>query len=152
MARVEHMVRSADGVRLMPQAPPSAYETFSVHRPLATHWRPATCAEVACPDYLNGWKARVEQLTEKGLYAATHCGRKFDRVAVAPGETWLVYDAGQPCFHAKQHCKPLERPELFVVRAGDWRDPGNPFKISPESWLDSFGENQEQLHDRQVRG
>jgi hypothetical protein len=146
------MVRSPDGMRLIPQGRPSSYETFSIHRPLASHWRAATCREVNCPDYLNGWRVRVEQLTAKGLYAATHCGRKYDELAVAPGETWLVYEAGQPCFRAKEHQKPLERPELYVVRGGDWRALGDPFKVSSESWLDSFGENQEKLHDLQERG
>ena len=151
MSQVQ-MVRTPDGMRIVPQGRPSAYETFSIHRPLATHWRKATCKEVDCPQYLNGWRVRVELLTPKGVHDATHCGRKFDRVGVAPGETWLIYEAGQPCFQAAHHQKQIERPELYVVRGGDWRALGDPHKVSSTSWLDSFGENQEALRDAAERG
>lgn len=146
------MVETPDGMRIAPRGRPSGWQTFSVHRPLATHWRPATCAEVRCPQYLNGWRVRVELLTPKGLHNATHCGRKYVRVEAAPGETWLVYEAGQQCFQTLHHQKPLERPELYVLRGGDWRQPGDPVELSPTSWLDSFGENQEKLRDAKERG
>lgn len=146
------MVQSVDGGRLVPRGRPSQWQTFSVHRPLATHWRPATCEEVACPDFLRGWRLRVEGLDPRDVHLATHCGRSFQRVEGGPGETWLIFKAGQACFQAARHVKQLERPELYVLRGGDWRQLGEPQKLSPESWLDSFGENQEKLHDAKERG
>lgn len=146
------MVRTPEGMRLLPRHRPSAYQTFSVHRPLATHWRPATCKEVECPDYLHGWRLRVEGLDARDVHLATHCGRSFQRVEVAQGETWLVFQAGQACFQAARHQKPLERPELYVVRGGDWRELGDPHQLSPTSWVDSFGENQQAIRDSIGRG
>ena len=148
----QHMVTSPDGMRFLPPGRPSEYSTYSVHTPLATHWRKATCEEVNCPQYLNGWGLRIEQVTARDVYTAEHSGRKFRRVQVGPGETWLVFEAGQPCFRASAHRKKIERPELFVLRRGDFRAPGDPVKLGASSWLDSFGENQENLSAAIERG
>ena len=145
-------VQSRDGRRLAPVGRPSAYQTFSVHRPLATHWRAATCAEVGCPDYERGWRVRAEVLDAAALHDVEHCGRGYQRVEVAQGETWLIFKAGQACFRASEHRLPLERPEIYVLRGGDWRQLGDPKKLSSTSWLDTFGENQQNLHDTIERG
>lgn len=140
--------------RLEPQLPPGAYQTFQVAAPLSTHWRKATCEEVACPEYEHGWRLRVEGLTEQDVYLAAHCGRKFRKVAVCPGETWLIFEAGQPCFKATHHRKRVEREERFIIRGGDHR--ANPSGARRETtaagWVDDFGEHQETLADRLEKG
>ncbi len=140
--------------RLEPPMGVGAYKSYSISAPLATHWRPATCAEVACPDYLHGWRIRKEHLDAQLLHAATRSGRRYREVSFAAGETWLVYEAGQVCFKASQHRLPLERPELYLVRDGDWR--GNPTgsvqRLTAASWTDDFGEHQERLADRFKQG
>lgn len=140
--------------RLEPQMPPGAYQTFQVAAPLSTHWRPATCEEVACPDYLNGWRLRVEGLTEQDIHVATHCGRKYERLAVCPGETWLVFEAGQPCFKASKHRKRIDREERFIIRGGDHRanPAGDRRETTASGWVDDFGEHQEVLADRLKEG
>jgi hypothetical protein len=140
--------------RLEPQMQPGAYQTFQVVAPLSTHWAPATCAEVDCGEYANGWRLRVEGLTEQDVHLATHCGRKFERVPVAPGETWLVFEAGQPCFKASQHRKRIDREERYIIRGGDHRaNPGGERReTSATGWLDDFGEHQDQLAERLERG
>ena len=140
--------------RLEPQLPPAAYQTFQVAAPLSTHWAPATCAEVDCPEYLNGWRLRVEGLTDQDVHLAEHCGRKYTRVSVAPGETWLVFEAGQPCFKASQHRRRLDREERFIIRGGDHRaNPrGDHRETTASGWADDFGEHQETLADRFGRG
>ena len=140
--------------RLDPLMAPGAYQTFTVAAPLATHWRKATCEEVGCPDYLNGWRLRVEGLDERDVYVATHAGRRYRKVSVAAGETWLVFDGGQPCFKVSTHRRRVEREERYIVRGGDHRD--NPSREVRETtatgWLDDFGEHQETLADRLGQG
>jgi hypothetical protein len=133
---------------------PGAYQTYQVAAPLATHFTPATCAEVDCPQYLEGWRLRVEGLSGRDVHVATHCGRKFTRVSVAEGETWLVFEAGQPCFRASEHRRRLERGERFIIRGGDHRanPSGRRTEVSASSWVDDFGEHQERLAERFGRG
>jgi hypothetical protein len=142
-------------MRIEPGLPPAATQTHRVLAPLATHWRKATCAEVACPEYLHGWRLRVEGLEERDVHVATHCGRKWQRVPVAAGETWLVFEAGQPCFQASAHRIRIEREERFFLLGGDHR--GNPrgtppLELSAGSWTDDFGEHQDQLSTAFERG
>lgn len=148
-------VPSPEGQRLPPAGPVQAYQTFQISSPLETHWRPATCAEVDCPQYLNGWRVRVEGLSEADVYAIANSGRKYTRRDIAEGETWLIFEAGQSCFAASQHRLPLGRPELFVVRDGDWR--GNPTghvrrHKRAEDWVDQFANNQDRIAEAIERG
>lgn len=133
---------------------PRNYQTYTILAPLSTHWRKATCAEVDCPDYLNGWRTRVEYLTPEQLHLARNCGRRHIVVKVGPGETYLVYDAGQPCFQVSTHRMRLEREERYLIRDGDAR--GNPtgrrVEVSGTAWNDDFGEHQQRLADLQQEG
>lgn len=144
--------------RIEPKMPASAYKTYSIAAPVATHWRKASCAEVDCPRYLNGWRVHVEQLTPELLHTAKTArhpvnGRwvpyRYTEVRVTEGQTYLVFEAGQPCFAAAEHRKRVERPELYVVRDGDWR--GNPRGTEarrherPEHWVEDFAEHQDRL-------
>jgi hypothetical protein len=134
--------------RLEPNMPVGAYRTFQIASPIETHWRPATCEESDCEQYANGWRVRVEGLSPEDLHAIRTSGRQFRQVDVAEGETWLVFEPGQRCFKAATHKVPLGRPELYVVRDGDWR--GNPTRqsfqhSSAESWVDQFATHQDKL-------
>lgn len=146
---MEELVRGPGGAMYLPPAmPQTAYRTFGLAAPLATHFVPARCAEVACPDYLNGWRVRVEHLSPELLHIARTSGRKFTEMRVAEGETWLVFEAGQNCFKVSTHRRRLEREPRFYMRGGDWRgdpDGNRPTEVSDVSWLDDFGEHQERL-------
>lgn len=141
--------------RIVPQLGPESYKTFQIAAPLSTHWRPATCEEVQCPNYVNGWQVRVEGLAEEDLYLATHCGRSWQRASVALGETYLVYAAGQPCFRSSSHRVRVEREERFVVTGGDWR--GNPRQerrehLNAADWQEDMAGHLDQLHTAIGRG
>lgn len=141
--------------RLDPAMGVGAYKTYQLTAPLRTHWRAATCQEVDCPNYLNGWRIRVEHLDAQLLHTARNSGRRYREMPVQEGETYLVYEAGQPCFQASQHRVPNGRPELYLVRDGDHR--GNPTGFvmqhsSAAAWTDDFGEHQERLADRFRQG
>lgn len=148
-------VSSDDGQRLTPAGPPAAYRTFQIAMPLETHWRPATCAEVDCPQYLNGWRVRLDGLSEEDRWAIHRSGRHFVRHDIAAGETWLVFEPGQACFAASEHRAPLGKPELFIVKGGDWRaNPTGEFRqhSSAESWVDEFATNQNKIAEVIERG
>jgi len=95
------------------------YKTYAVRSPLETHYRKATCVEVNCEAYRNGWQFRKEGMTAEMLFYATHCGKRYRELQVAPGETYLVYEPGQRCFEASFHTVSLERPEWDFVGRGD---------------------------------
>jgi hypothetical protein len=139
-----------------PSMGPESYKSYVISQPLATHWRRATCEEISCPDYVHGWRVRVEGLPPEMLHAARTSGRKHTELPVADGETWLVFEAGQPCFRASEHRAPIGGPPLYVVRDGDRR--GNPrgtkarLHQRPDNWVDDFAEHQQTLADAQQRG
>lgn len=137
--------------RVDPKLPVGAMQTFQVLAPKATHFRQATCAEIDCPHYLHGWRTTIDESTELGQqqawYVRNQSGRRFteDRDQ-APGLTTFTFEAGQRCFG--QHQVRLDKPELFIVRDGDWR--GNPSgrrrqHANADDWVDDFANHQDKL-------
>lgn len=134
--------------RIDPLLPVQAYKTYEIRSPIATHFRTGTCDEVGCLAQRNGWRTKVDEMTDLGQrqahYIRRQSGRKFteDR----EGVTVFTFPAGQQCFTT--HKVPLERPELYIVRGGDWR--GNPTRdvyrhTSPGSWVDDMAEHQDRI-------
>lgn len=141
--------------RIKPVGRVQDYKTYQIMSPLSTHWRPATCAEVDCPNYLKGWRLRVEGLPPEMLHTAKTSGRKFTELHVAEGENWLVFEAGQPCFRASEHRHILDKQELFIVRDGDFR--GNPTgnvrkHTRPEFWVEDMSENLDKVAQQFQQG
>jgi hypothetical protein len=135
---------------------PGAYKTYAIKAPLSTHHVRATCEEVQCLDYLNGWKVVLDGgvITPELEHAARNSGRHFVEQRREDGVRELVFEAGQPCFRASTHRRPNGRPEIFIRRNGDFRTPRSAmtrFK-RPEDWRDDFGEHQERLADQINRG
>jgi hypothetical protein len=139
-----------------PHMDPAAYKTYAVVSPLSSHFRPATCAEVACPHYLNGWRVHLQALTPDLQHAARTSGRRYREEHVTEGQTYLVFEAGQPCFKAPQHRARIDRAPLYVVRDGDHR--GNPRGTKarlfqrPDQWVDDFATHQQTLADEIKKG
>lgn len=141
--------------RIAPIGQVQEYRTFQILAPASTHRRKATCAEVDCSHYLNGWRVRIDGLPPRMLHAAKTSGRKYTEFHVAEGEDWLVFEAGQDCFKASQHTLPLDRQEIFIARDGDFR--GNPTgnvrkHTRPEFWIEEMQENQGRLADLHQQG
>lgn len=140
-----------------PALPASAMKTYGIVAPKSTHYRPATCVEVDCPNHLNGWQTVVDESTDlgqaQGHYIRNEAGRRYTEAREA-ALTTFTFEAGQQCF--REHEARLDRPEIYVVRDGDWR--GNPrgtgprIHKDPQGWIDDFGEHQERLADRLGRG
>lgn len=146
--------------RVEPKGPVIGYRTFAYRRPLATHWRRATCEEVGCHAYQHGWTSTVDESTDLGMgqayYIRRDSGRSFREHRTREGLTVFAFAPGQPCFRAADHRVPIiDRPALYVVRDGDWR--GNPTNWSRthtrgEHWVEEWAEHQDRLRAQQQRG
>lgn len=145
--------------RITPAVGAHAYKTYEIRAPLSTHWRPASCAEAGCEQHERGWRSVIDESTELGQrqahYIRRESGRRFTEEQQGPGVTAFVFEAGQTCFAASKHRVRVGRPELYVVRGGDWR--GNPAGLptvtrSVDDWVDDFGEHQQRIADRIEQG
>jgi len=144
--------------RIEPNMPVTAYKTYRIASPVSTHFRPATCAEAGCGAYLNGWTSTIDETTVLGQqqahYIRKQSGRGYREERLPSGLTQFTFDAGQRCF-ANDHQVRLDRPELYIVRGGDWR--GNPTGESrqhqnAQDWIEDFGEHQQRLADEMRKG
>lgn len=161
--------------RITPQLPVGAVKTYEVDAPLSTHWRDATCEEVECQAMREGWITTVVESDAVPVPPATHhyrqlmgiadaddrrayyirhmSGRKFTEHRDASGVTVFDFEPGQTCFET--HRVRVDRPELFIVRDGDFR--GNPTgrtrtHTRPDDWVEDFAEHQDKISKRIERG
>lgn len=146
--------------RLTPALPAHAYKTYQVAAPISTHYRPATCQEFDCQAMIRGWKTVVDTSTELGQrqahYIRTESRRKFreERNMADQRVVMFCFEPGQICFAS--HQVRTERPEVYLVRDGDWR--GNPRGTTPrrhanaQDWLEDFSEHQGRLAEEIERG
>jgi hypothetical protein len=156
------LIGSPSGMRVQPEMGVAAYKTYQVAVPL-TGWvrRRATCEEVACPAYHNGWATTVDETTDlgqwQGGYIRREAGRAFTEEKTPDGLTVFTFGPGQSCFSTADHVKAERRddtPELFIVRDGDWR--GNPTgngrrHVNGADWVEDFGEHL-QCIEQQIEG
>lgn len=147
----------------MPKPGPEAYKTYQIFAPLSTHFVPATCAEVDCPRYLNGWRTTLDPTNADHEWLCEwirkRSKRKFEEFRRPDGLVEFTFASGQECFakaERRPHMRRLDRPEHFLVRDGDNR--GNPFGTRarlhqrPEHWVEDFAEHQDRLARVQQRG
>ena len=149
---------SPEGQRIEPNMSASDYKTYQIIKPKATHFRPSSCKEVNCSAYQNGWKSLIDESTELGQkqahYIRYECGRSFTTERLPSGITEFVFSAGQNCF--QQHQVSLDKPEIYVVRDGDFR--GNPrgteakIHANGADWVDDFANHQDKVKTLLERG
>lgn len=145
--------------RISPAMPAENMQTYRIVRPSATHWRPASCADVDCPAWRHGWTTSIDESTELGAAQARYIRRDSGRGFVESRAAHLTvfdFEPGQRCFGADEHRAPVEREPLYLVAGGDWR--GNPRGVrtrahaNARDWVDDFGEHQQNLADRIAQG
>ena len=134
--------------RIDPVGPVQAYKTYEIASPISTHYRDGTCEEADCDGYLYGWQTGVDEATDLGQRQAHYIrklsGRRYVERRTEIGLTAFTFDAGQQCFAT--HKVPLERPEFYVVRDGDWRQLGRPqLHSGPDAWVNDFAEHQDRI-------
>lgn len=138
--------------RYAPALPVQHMQTYRIASPVGTHTRPATCAEVGCTPYLQGWVTVVPASSpDPKAYTADyvravaagrvdHIRRHCTERAAEGGLVEFHFPAGQRCFSESKHRKSLDRPEIYLVRGGDWR--GNTGLIRrhtrPEHWVEDM--------------
>lgn len=147
--------------RITPNMPVGAYQTYGIAVPLRTHWRGATCAEVDCRSYQNGWATRVlpgsddEALLLRAADGAVD-GHRRRYVTQPDGDGFVryVFYAEQPCFAAGSHRVRADRPEIYTVRGGDWRAATSDVRTFDrhDQWVDHFATNQDRVKTAQERG
>jgi hypothetical protein len=144
--------------RIDPALPVQAFKTFQISAPRSTHFRKATCAEADCPHYLEGWQSVIDERADLGqkqaYYIRKQSGRRF-REERNEGVTVFSFEPGQTCFASDDHLVRLDKPELYIVRDGDWR--GNPTgrhrqHTRPGDWVNDFGEHQLRIAEQHERG
>lgn len=139
------------------ELPPQVFRTWTLKRPRTVDfWRDATCAEVNCLRYRNGWRQVLDLGTRDGLRGAEwitrSSRRKFTREQ-AGNQVTFTFERGQRCF--ERHKVARERDPIFIVRDGDRR--GNPtgrrrVHTRGEDWRDHMQENLSAVAEDRRRG
>lgn len=147
-------------MRIPARLTPGEMKTYQILAPQNTHFRSATCEEVQCWGYLKGWQTVVDERTELGMgqayYIRKQSGRSFKEFKDENGLTVFRFKKGQNCFGSGDHRIRIDRPEIYVVKDGDWR--GNPrgtdpfFHRHPDDFVDDFANHQDKLKTRLERG
>jgi hypothetical protein len=115
---------------------PNAYHNaYEAHWPKSTHWRRATCREVNCGDYLNGWVTSLDPriYKEQAFFIEHDRERTYKKVIGEDGKHHYYFEAGQRCFESeikKDHIKKLERGPVLrkdrkILEADRWIDEFN---------------------------
>ena len=130
----------------MRQQTSATHKTYSISAPRNTHWRKATCEEVDCKYFREGWTYDFRQLDHELLRAIelAQPRRHYRKVQHLGVEYW-VFAPGQPCFAG--HEKRIDRPEFFFVT------PNSKHLIVPkatqhanwDNWQDDFANHQERV-------
>ena len=154
--------------RIQPALSVQAMQTYAVHAPAATHFRRATCAEVECERWREGWLSLFDEATDLGrrqaAYVRYQSGRHFQEMASEdaalalkraeiPGKLRaFIFPSGQECFEA--HKVRVDRPEIFSVRGGDWRGATSARRIfqRPGDFIESSQETFDRLRTAIERG
>ena len=135
---------------IVPKMTPDATRTYQIIAPLPSHFRPATCEEVECAAWRNGWKTTVLPGTPEHAQVLALRGRyRFaGPVCNEDGTNTFLFEAGQPCFRRSQHRKSLEREPLYRVRDGL----SAPISRRSADWVDDFATHQQTIADARRRG
>jgi hypothetical protein len=159
--------------RVTPQLPAHSFTTFAVAAPFSTHWVYITCDEADCAGWRYGFHLDIDERTDQGMMqaaylrddgipeatpaaAAAHVRhtRRYTESRTELGLTRFAYPAGTRCF--QEHKRRGDRPELFLVKGGDWR--GNPRGIPTRQhvagahWVEEFADHQDRLAAAQQKG
>ena len=103
--------------------PSNAMQTFTLKRPPgAEFWRKATCEEIDCGHWRNGWETRIDISTELGqeqvAYIIKHSKRSYSMERESEDIVCFTFTPGQMCFGAADHRIAIEREPLYLHRAG----------------------------------
>ena len=112
---------------------------FEANWPSRTHWRKATCREVNCSHYVNGWVTRVAPGSPQDLYIRADTERHH---TLERGEevNFYTFEPGQRCYKSGQHRIKLDRGPWLTKNMAD-----KPWALELRAmeynrWTDEFNE------------
>lgn len=132
--------------------PAHAFKTYSVKMPIASHFRPATCADVECRAMTYGWKTTIDITKELGQkqshYIEHQSGRRFIKHALGQGMVEYSFPPGQRCFG--RHVMSLEREPLFIVRNGSRRAARGDVRrhANGDDWVDDMSAHLDRIRNQ----
>ena len=129
-------------------------QTFRVAMPVSTHWDAASCEDVDCLAYLNGWSLIMPVAEAADAIATVKAsGRAYSfRMVDRQTDDGMVeyrFAAGQPCFAASRHIAQTDRPALYIH--GN-RETQQSRVVQTNEWHERFVETLDGLHEIDERG
>jgi hypothetical protein len=143
---------SFNHLNIHPAAGPEAYKSYAMRAPISTHWRQASCEEVDCESFLQGFVTTVDLTTELGQrqydYLSHDKERSYHMQRVSETLVKFVYGPGNRCFSSNKHRTAIGRPPRLLVVGGDWR--GNPRREKRvhrniDDWVDDARNHQDKI-------
>lgn len=89
-------------------------QNFAIAQPLATHFRQATCKEIECAAYVEGWQTIVPDASPQANYIRNRSERTYTERYGDNGMVEFTFPPGQMCFNSWAHRVPNGRPEIFI--------------------------------------
>lgn len=125
---------------------------YRVIKPVSTHYVKATCEEVECEFWLDGWVTGVEEYTPLGERQATYirANRKGQYTESKgayvegfwrPEATAFKFKPETTCFNASNHARRLEREPFYLVKEGGHQRRHD----NAVEWVEDFAEHQNKL-------
>lgn len=129
---------------------PEQYQTYSLSAPLATHWRPVTCAEVECDEYVRGFAVVVPVDSPQADYVRADRTRRHRESRTPDGLARFEFEPGTAPFSDPRHDHraPTGRPPLYLVRPGAmgvYDRAATRVHSGPDPWVDDCRTHLERL-------
>jgi hypothetical protein len=121
------------------------WKTYSLAQPIATHTRRATCEEVDCEHYREGWTYDVRQLDDQLIRAIRLSGKRY-REQEHLGVTYWVFPPGQQCFKTHRVSNDRE-PFHFLTPHSRQLNRRTATLMTPDNWLEDFALHQEKIKE-----
>ncbi len=132
---------------------PKVKNDYEIATPHATHRRAASCKEVECQGWREGWRILVDTTIQLGRDQRDHfvsglSKRRFTQLPMPEGKILFTFESEQPCFRQRKdsqiHSVSLERDPNLKINGGSL--------ITPTEFTDTYNENAYQANQRRKRG
>lgn len=127
----------ADRIHIRPAVMPA--QEYRIAMPLATHWEVASCEDIDCAAFLNGWRTVLPADSDL-ISTLKRSGRKYREERQEDGTIAFLFAPGQTCFAQLTHRRQSDRPGLFLHRNIETATRGR--VVTENEWIER---NQETL-------
>ena len=132
---------------------PKVQNDYEVATPHATHRRAASCKEVECIGWLEGWRILVDTTIQLGkdqrdYFVSGRSKRRFTQLSMPNGKILFTFDAEQTCFRQERdahiHSISLDRSPNMRINGGGL--------ITVTEFTDTYNENAYKANQQRKRG